>query len=51
LPSTIKNARRLAGKFELLLTSRRGRAALGRLQQLISEVDSTDLGRRPRKKT
>jgi (p)ppGpp synthase/HD superfamily hydrolase len=51
LPSTIKNARRLAGKFELLLTSRRGRAALGRLQQLISEVDSTDLGRQPRKKT
>ena len=50
LPSTIKNARRLAAKFERLLTSRRGRAALGRVQQLISEVESTDLGRQPRKK-
>jgi (p)ppGpp synthase/HD superfamily hydrolase len=49
LPSTIKNARRLAAKFDLLLTSRRGRAALGRLQQLISEVDSTELGPRKRK--
>jgi (p)ppGpp synthase/HD superfamily hydrolase len=49
LPSTIKNARRLAAKFELLLTSRRGRAALGRLQQLISEIDSTEIGVRRRK--
>jgi len=49
LPSTIKNARRLAAKFDLLLTSRRGRAALGRLQQLISEIDSTELGPRKRK--
>jgi (p)ppGpp synthase/HD superfamily hydrolase len=45
LPSTIKNARRLAAKFEPLLTSRRGRAALGRLQQLISEIESSELGR------
>jgi (p)ppGpp synthase/HD superfamily hydrolase len=51
LPSTIKNARRLAAKFELLLTSRRGRAALGRLQQLISEIESTELGRLRRRKT
>jgi (p)ppGpp synthase/HD superfamily hydrolase len=50
LPSTIKNARRLAAKFELLLTSRRGRAALGRLQQLISEIESTNLARQPRKR-
>jgi (p)ppGpp synthase/HD superfamily hydrolase len=51
LPSTIKNARRLAAKFEPLLTSRRGRAALGRLQQLISEIESTELGRLQRRKT
>jgi (p)ppGpp synthase/HD superfamily hydrolase len=51
LPSTIKNARRLAAKFELLLTSRRGRAALGHLQQLISEIESSELGRMPRRKT
>jgi (p)ppGpp synthase/HD superfamily hydrolase len=50
LPSTIKNARRLATKFERLLTSRRGRAALSRVQQLISEIESTDLGRQPRRK-
>jgi (p)ppGpp synthase/HD superfamily hydrolase len=50
LPSTIKNARRLAAKFEPLLTSRRGQAALGRLQQLISEIESTNLGRQPGKK-
>ena len=51
LPSTIKNARRLATKFELLLSSGRGRAALGRLQQLISEIESTELGRLQRRKT
>lgn len=51
LPSTIKNARRLATKFELVLTSRRGRAALGRLQQLISEIESTELGRLQRRET
>lgn len=51
LPSTIKNARRLAAKFELLLTSRRGRAALGRLQQLISDIESTELGRLRKRKT
>jgi (p)ppGpp synthase/HD superfamily hydrolase len=50
LPSTIKNAKRLATKFDLLLTSRRGRAALGRLQQLISEIESTDLGQTRRRK-
>jgi (p)ppGpp synthase/HD superfamily hydrolase len=50
LPSTIKNARRLAAKFEPLLTSRRGQAALGRLQQLISEIESTNLGRQPGKR-
>ena len=50
LPSTIKNARRLAAKFEQRLTSRRGRAALNRVQQLISEIESTDLGRQPRRK-
>jgi (p)ppGpp synthase/HD superfamily hydrolase len=51
LPSTIKNARRLAARFEPLLTSRRGRTALGRLQQLISEIESSELGRLPRRKT
>jgi (p)ppGpp synthase/HD superfamily hydrolase len=51
LPSTIKNARRLAAKFEPLLTSRRGRAVLGHLQQLISEIESSELGRLPRRKT
>jgi (p)ppGpp synthase/HD superfamily hydrolase len=51
LPSTIKNARRLAGKFEPFLTSRRGRAALERLQHLISEVDSTDFAKTRRRKT
>lgn len=51
LPSTIKNAQRLAAKFEPLLSSRRGRAALGRLQQLISEVESSELARLPRRKT
>jgi (p)ppGpp synthase/HD superfamily hydrolase len=51
LPSTIKNARRLAAKFEPLLTSRRGRAALGRLQQLVSDIESSELGRLPRRKT
>jgi guanosine-3',5'-bis(diphosphate) 3'-pyrophosphohydrolase len=50
LPSTIKNARRLATKFEGLLTSKRGRAALGRVQQLISEIESSELGRQPRRK-
>jgi (p)ppGpp synthase/HD superfamily hydrolase len=50
LPSTIKNARSLAGIFEPLLTSRRGRAAVGRVQQLISEIESTELGRRARRK-
>jgi guanosine-3',5'-bis(diphosphate) 3'-pyrophosphohydrolase len=50
LPSTIKNARRLAGLFEPLLKSTRGRAALGRLQQLISEVESNEVGRRSRRK-
>ena len=50
LPSTIKNARRLAAKFEPLLTSRRGQAALGRLQQLISEIESTNLGRQAGKR-
>ena len=51
LPSTIKNARRLAAKFEPLLTSRRGRVAVGRVQQLISEIESTELGRQPQTKT
>jgi (p)ppGpp synthase/HD superfamily hydrolase len=51
LPSTIKNARRLATKFEPLLTSRRGRAAVGRVQQLISEIESAELGRQPQRKT
>ena len=51
LPSTIKNARRLAARFEPLLTSRRGRTALGRLQQLISEIESSELGRLSRRKT
>ncbi|MBV8280258.1 MAG: HD domain-containing protein [Verrucomicrobia bacterium] len=50
LPSTIENARRLAAKFERLLTSRRGRAALGRVQRLISEIESSELGRQPRKR-
>src|ERR1700741_776758 len=50
LPSTIKNAGRRAPKFEPLLTSRRGQAALGRLQQLISEIESTNLGRQPGKR-
>ena len=51
LPSTIKNARRLAAKFEPLLKSRRGRAAVGRVQQLISEIESTELGRSPQRQT
>ena len=51
LPSTTKNARRLSAKLEPLLTSRRGRAALGRLQQLISDIESTELGRLQRRKT
>jgi (p)ppGpp synthase/HD superfamily hydrolase len=50
LPSTIKNARRLAGMFEPLLKSRRGQAAVGRLQQLISEIESSELGRQSRRK-
>ena len=51
LPSTIKNARRLAAKLEPLLTSGRGRAAVGRVQQLISEIESSELGPEPRRKS
>lgn len=50
LPSTIKNARRLANLFEPLLTSRRGRAALGRVRQLISGIESNKLGQVSRRK-
>ena len=49
LPSTIKNARRLAAKLDPVLTSRRGRAAVGRVQQLISEIETSELGREPRR--
>jgi (p)ppGpp synthase/HD superfamily hydrolase len=51
LPSTVKNARRLAAKLEPLLTSRRGRAAVGRVQQLISEIETSELGREPTRKS
>ena len=47
LPPTVKNARRVADKFEQLLTSKRARAALSRVQQLISEIEDTELRRRP----
>ena len=50
LPSTIKNARRLANLFEPLLTSRRGRAALGRVRQLIAGIESNELGEVSRRK-
>jgi len=50
LPSTLKNASRLTTKFDRLLTSKRGRAALSHVQQLISEIESIELGQRPRKK-
>jgi (p)ppGpp synthase/HD superfamily hydrolase len=51
LPSTIKNARRLVAKFEPLFTSRRGRAAVGRIQQLISAIESTELRGQLQRKT
>jgi len=47
LPATVKNARRMADKFEQVLRSKRGHAALSRVQQLISEIEDTELGRRP----
>jgi (p)ppGpp synthase/HD superfamily hydrolase len=50
LPSTIKNSRRLANLFEPLLTSRRGRAALGRVRQLIAGIESNELGEVSRRK-
>jgi (p)ppGpp synthase/HD superfamily hydrolase len=50
LPSTIKNARRLANLFEPLLTSRRGRAALGRVRQLIAGIESNELEEDSRRK-
>jgi (p)ppGpp synthase/HD superfamily hydrolase len=50
LPSTIKNSRRLANLFEPLLTSRRGRAALGRVRQLIAGIESNELEEDSRRK-
>jgi 5'-deoxynucleotidase YfbR-like HD superfamily hydrolase len=49
LPSTIKNARRLAEKFKHLLTSQRGRIALDHVQRLILEIEQTEFGSKPRK--
>jgi guanosine-3',5'-bis(diphosphate) 3'-pyrophosphohydrolase len=49
LPSTVKNARRLAEKFNRLLTSKRGRSALYHVQRLILEIEQTELGSKPRR--
>jgi (p)ppGpp synthase/HD superfamily hydrolase len=50
LPSTLKNARRLVAMFDRLIKSRRGRSALGRVQQLISEIEYAEFSQQPRKK-
>lgn len=49
LPSTIKNARRLAEKFNHLITDKRGRIALDHVQRLILEIEQTQFGSKPRK--
>lgn len=49
LPSTIKNARRLAEKFNRLITSKRGRIALDHVQRLVLEIEQTEFGSKPRK--
>jgi (p)ppGpp synthase/HD superfamily hydrolase len=49
LPSTIKNARRLAEKFKPQLTNKRGRTALDHVQRLILEIEETKFGSKPRK--
>jgi 5'-deoxynucleotidase YfbR-like HD superfamily hydrolase len=49
LPSTIKNARRLAEKFKPLLTNKRGRIALDHVQRLILEIEETKFGSKPGK--
>jgi (p)ppGpp synthase/HD superfamily hydrolase len=51
LPSTIKNARRLAEKFKHLLTSQRGRIALEHVQRLILEIEQTKFGSKPRSRS
>jgi (p)ppGpp synthase/HD superfamily hydrolase len=48
LPSTVKNARRLAAKFKPLLTSKRGLTALDHVQKLILEIEQTGLGSKPK---
>ena len=48
LPSTIKNARRLAEKFNRLITSKRGRIALDHVQRLILEIEQTEFGSKRR---
>jgi (p)ppGpp synthase/HD superfamily hydrolase len=47
LPSTVKNARRLAAKFKPLLTSKRGLTALDHVQKLILEIEQTELASKP----
>src|SRR5258707_11944365 len=43
LPSTVKNARRLATMFKPLLTSKRGLTALNHVEQLILEIEQAGL--------
>src|ERR1700722_5255235 len=51
LPSTIKNARRLAEKFKPQLTNKRGRIALDHVQRLILEIEQTEFGSKPRSRS
>ncbi len=51
LPSTIKNARRLAAMFKPLLTSKRGLTALNHVEQLILEIEQAGLPSKPKDRT
>jgi hypothetical protein len=51
LPSTVKNARRLAARFKPLLTSKRGLTALDHVQQLILEIERAELRSKPKDRT
>ena len=48
LPSTVKNARRLAEMFKPLLTSKRGLTALNHVEQLIWEIEQAELHSTPK---
>jgi len=51
LPSTIKNARRIAAMFKPLLPSKRGLTALNHVELLISEIEQAGLPSKPKDRT